>query len=120
MSRGQALAAYVGLRAAEVWVLAYVPGFPNYGEGREYLDGAVIVDLLLIYGLYRRSRLAWDASVVVTSLGLLMYLYVMLPADELQAKYDVVIVLAALQLALLFNRALRSTQPASERLGTAP
>src|SRR4051794_9444129 len=97
-SRTHALAVYVGVQAAAVSMIALAPGFPNYGEGRQYLGGAVMVDLLLAYGLYRKSRFAWAASVVLVWFGLLLYLLAMLTSGESLPKYVAVILLLAVQL----------------------
>jgi hypothetical protein len=120
VSRTHALAVYLGVQAAAVSTIALAPGLPDYGEGRQYLGGAVIVDLLVAYGLYKRSRLGWGASVVLASFGLLLYSFAMPTSDELRPKYVGVILLVAVQLALLFSRELRPPPASSERLGAVP
>ena len=116
VSRTHTLAVYLGVQAAAVSTIAFVPGLPDYGEGRQYLGGAVIVDLLVAYGLYRRSRLAWGASAVLASFGLLLYSFAMLTSDGPQPKYAGVILLVAVQFALLFSRELRPAPGSPERL----
>jgi hypothetical protein len=117
VSRTHALAVYVAAQAAAVSMIALVPGLPDYGEGQQYLGGAVIIDLLLAYGLYKRSRFAWGASAVLAWFGLIIYSLAML-SDELQPKFIGVILLVAVQLALL-HRELRPPPAASERLDAA-
>jgi hypothetical protein len=119
-SRTHALAVYLGVQAAAVSTIALVPGLPDYGERRQYLGGAVIVDLLLAYGLYRRSRVVWSASALLVLFGLLLYSFAMLTSNELQPKYVGVILLAAARFALLFSRELRPPPASSERLSAAP
>ena len=116
-SRTHALAVYVAVQADAVAMIALVPGLPDYGEGRQYLGGAVIIDLLLAYGLYRRSRFAWGASVVLAWFGLLLYSLAML-SDELQPKFVGVILLVAVQLVLLHSE-LRPPRAPAERLDSA-
>ena len=120
VSRTHAFAVYLAVEAAAVSVIALVPGLPDYGQGRQYLGGAVIVDLLLAYGLYRRSRSVWGVSVVLESFGLLLYSFAMLTSGELQPKYVGVILLVAVQVALLFSRELRPPPASSERPGAVP
>jgi hypothetical protein len=117
VSRNHALAVYVAVQAAAVSMIALVPGLPDYGEGRQYLGGAVIIDLLLAYGLYRRSRFAWGASVVLAWFGLFIYSLAML-SDKLQPKFVGVILLVVVQLALL-HRELRPPPASSERIDAA-
>ena len=109
-SRISALAVYLALEAVTEATIAWVPGFPNFGEHQQYLGSAVIIDLLLAYGLYRRSRLAWGASVGLTAFGLLLYAFealAMLASVELDPKFVAVVLLVAAQLGLLYTRKLR-------------
>jgi hypothetical protein len=55
--------------------------------------------------------------VVLALFGLLLYSFAMLTSGELQPKYVGVIVLVAVQLALLSSRELRPPPASSERVG---
>jgi len=119
-SRAHALAIYLALQAAAETTIAFAPGVPEFGAHREYLGGAVIVDLLLAYGLYRGSRLAWTASVVLTVLGLLLYSIGMLAGSALLPKFVGVCLLMAAQITFLYSRHLRPTPAPAERATTVP
>jgi hypothetical protein len=125
VSRNHVLALYLIVQAAIVLTIAFVPGDPNYGEHREYLGGTVVFDLLLAYGLYKRSRFVWGASGVLTLWGFLLYslapIYAlaMLSPRELQPKVVAVLVLMAVQIAVLYRRELRPPPP-QPRLPSRP
>src|SRR3954447_7463848 len=119
-SRTHALAIYFAVQAAAVATIALGPGLPDFGEHRQYLGSAMIIDLLLAYGLYRRSRFAWSASVVLTLFGLMLYSLAMLTIAELQPKFVGVGLLMAAQLTLLYSHKLRPPLASLRRVGAVP
>src|SRR5262249_1081297 len=89
----------LAVQAVEVATVALATGLPDYGEHRQLLAGALVIDVLLAYGLYKGSRLAWGLSVLMAVFGLFLYSVGMRFSDEVGLKYPAV--------ALLPHRALR-------------
>ena len=102
--------------------MAWLPGLPDYGPGRQYLGGAVITDRLFGYGLHKRKQFAWTLSMVFAWFGLILYslgILGMLTSYELQPKYVSVTLLVAVQIIILRSLDLRPPREPSRRTRTA-
>lgn len=111
---------YVVLEGAAVALTALMPGTPYYADtGTGSLGSALIFDLVLAFGLLRRSLLAWGLIVfldvvwvgfvgatVVTDFG----------SPTINVKAVLVIALVVGQLVLLFSSGLQPVRGRRRRL----
>jgi hypothetical protein len=118
----QALLAYVSLEVAAIAATLLLPGNPFYaGDGAGSLGTAVVVVVLLTFGLAYRRRLAWTLAMFVALLGAAMLtLLVVADLPTPTAKALLLLAVYSCQVALLVSPGVDAARSGRGRIRATP